>query len=99
LVFSVSFVFQPLALLLIRARDCITVSPHRHQEIRSMKRWFLRAILGLGFLAPLAAVAADGFVTGNVNLRAGPATDYPRIALLRAGTPVSIQGCVDGWTW
>ena len=64
-----------------------------------MKRWFLRAILGLGFLAPLAAVAADGFVTGNVNLRAGPATDYPRIALLRAGTPVSIQGCVDGWTW
>jgi uncharacterized protein YraI len=65
-----------------------------------MRRWFLWAIIGLGFLAPpVVAAAADGFVTGNVNLRAGPDTDYPRITLLRAGAPVSIQGCIDGWTW
>lgn len=58
---------------------------------------FLWACLAL--LVPAAAVAADGYVTGNVNLRAGPDTDYPSITMLSAGTPVSIQGCTDGWTW
>lgn len=64
-----------------------------------MKRflWLAAAILGLS--APAVAGAADGYVTGNVNLRTGPDTDYPVITMLRAGTPVSIQGCIDGWTW
>jgi len=57
------------------------------------------AALGLSLIAISAAFAADGYVTGNVNLRAGPDSSYPRVAMLNAGTPVAIEGCVDGWSW
>lgn len=63
-----------------------------------MKR-LLQWSLGLLFVATSSAFAADGYVTGNVNLRAGPDPEYPRIFTVPAGTAVSIQGCLDGWTW
>jgi uncharacterized protein YraI len=53
--------------------------------------------LSLAF--PVLAQAADGFVTGNVTLRAGPDLDYPLIDEIPAGTEVSVQGCTDGWEW
>ena len=53
----------------------------------------------LSFAAATAAFAADGYVTGDVNLRAGPDPSYPSVATLSAGTSVAIQGCVDGWSW
>lgn len=53
----------------------------------------------LALLAPLAAHAYDGYVTANVNLRAGPDVDYPAITMLPAGVSVSIRGCIDGWRW
>lgn len=43
---------------------------------------------------PQAAVTAR-----NTNLRAGPATDYPIIAVLPAGFPLSVQGCLPEYTW
>jgi uncharacterized protein YraI len=55
------------------------------------------AALSLGMPAP--GHAADGYVTGNVTLRAGPAPDYPLIALIPAGTEVDVQGCTEGWEW
>jgi len=64
-----------------------------------MKRFLWCVLFLSASFASATAAAADGYVTGNVNLRAGPASDYPRITTLRAGTPVSIQGCIDGWTW
>jgi uncharacterized protein YraI len=48
---------------------------------------------------PALAQAADGYVTGNVNLRAGPDPSYPLIDRIPAGTDVSVQGCTDGWEW
>ncbi len=52
-------------------------------------------LLGVG----TSAFAYDGFVTGNMNLRAGPDIDYPAVTLVPVGAPVSIQGCTDGWEW
>lgn len=55
--------------------------------------------MALVLTCPVVAAAADGYVTADVNLRAGPDPEYPRIVTLRVGTPVSIQGCVDGYSW
>ncbi|HEY0231120.1 MAG TPA: SH3 domain-containing protein [Dokdonella sp.] len=62
-----------------------------------MKRyaWLAWALL----LLPAFAQAYDGFVTANVNLRAGPDIGYPAVTMLPGGAPVAIQGCIDGWTW
>jgi uncharacterized protein YraI len=64
-----------------------------------MKRliWLLAAAVFLA--APAVASAADGYVTGNVNMRAGPDYGYPLIVTLPAGTPVAVQGCTTDWAW
>jgi uncharacterized protein YraI len=53
----------------------------------------------LFFLVPLAATAADGYTTVNLNLRAGPDLQYPAVTVVPVGTLVSIQGCLDQWSW
>ncbi|WP_282615030.1 SH3 domain-containing protein [Roseomonas gilardii] len=64
-----------------------------------------RMVLGLGLGLGLAlgvaapALAAPGYATGNVNLRAGPGPSYPRVAMIAAGAPVEIFGCLDGYNW
>ncbi len=57
------------------------------------------SVASLSLIFPALAQAADGYVTGNVNLRAGPAPDYPLIARIPAGTEVNVQGCTEGWEW
>ncbi len=63
-----------------------------------MKR-IIGFVAALALSAPLVASAAQGWVVDDISLQAGPDTTYPSIVELRAGTPVSIQGCIDGWTW
>jgi len=63
-----------------------------------MKR-ILCSIAGLLLFAPMLAQAAEGFVIADISLQAGPDPEYPSIVELSAGTPVSIQGCIDGWSW
>lgn len=60
-----------------------------------------RTVLLAGALLALPALASayDGFVTANVNMRAGPAVAYPAVTMIPSGSPVSIYGCLDGWTW
>ncbi|HEY8682575.1 MAG TPA: SH3 domain-containing protein [Rhodanobacter sp.] len=64
-----------------------------------MKRLAWSAVVTLLLAAPFAAQAADGYVTGNVNMRAGPDVQYPLIDQIPAGSEVSIQGCTSGWEW
>ncbi len=63
-----------------------------------MKKTIL-SLAALALCAPLWASAAEGFVVADISLQAGPDTQYPSIEQLYAGTNVSIQGCLQGWTW
>ena len=63
-----------------------------------MKR-ILYCILPFCMFAPLAAQAYEGYVVADISLQAGPDTEYPSITELYAGTPVDIQGCIDGYSW
>jgi uncharacterized protein YraI len=55
--------------------------------------------LGLAVVMPAAAVAANGYATTDVNERAGPGTDYPVVALIPGGAPLTIFGCLTEVAW
>ena len=58
------------------------------------------AALAAAVLAPAAADAATAArATGNVNLRAGPSTDYPRILVVENGARVTVFGCLSDRSW
>lgn len=52
------------------------------------------AVLAISMSGALAAQAAPGFVTANVNHRTGPDTDFPTMGVIPEGTPVNIRGCL-----
>ncbi|MGZ5205071.1 MAG: SH3 domain-containing protein [Caldimonas sp.] len=48
---------------------------------------------------PALAAAQEAHSIKWVNLRAGPARDYPLVASVGPGTPLAVQGCTDGFGW
>jgi len=64
-----------------------------------MRRYQWTFLLSLALAGPAAAQGANGVITSYVDLYAGPDIGYPPVAELPAGTPVAIQGCLEGWTW
>ena len=59
------------------------------------------AALAIGSLAPVMAAAQqpNGYPVTNVNLRAGPGTDYPVIVTVPARAPIAILGCLPDYGW
>jgi uncharacterized protein YraI len=57
------------------------------------------AVIGAWVIPATAEAASDGYTTADVNMRAGPSTEYPRILVLPYGSPVVVYGCVRGYTW
>ena len=51
------------------------------------------------FAVSVAASAQEAFTTRTVNVRAGPDTSYPAVAVLGPGAPVQVIGCLDDWSW
>lgn len=39
------------------------------------------------------------YASKNINLRAGPSTEYPIVVTLMAGSTVSVQGCLSDYVW
>lgn len=54
---------------------------------------------GLLLLSPAIASAAEGYSTANVNMRAGPSTSYPAVAVIPLGESVEIHGCLADVPW
>ena len=65
----------------------------------------LKSLLSIAVLAaatvaaPAVASAAPARVTANVNLRAGPGTQYYPILVLPAGARIELYGCLQGYSW
>ena len=55
--------------------------------------------LVMALFLPAVAGAQTAYTTRDVNIRAGPARDYPLVAWVPSGTPVTIVGCYEGWRW
>lgn len=49
--------------------------------------------------APAIAHAQAAYTAKNVHLRAGPARDYPVVAILPAGLQIAVEGCLSGYSW
>jgi len=66
----------------------------------SMMHMFRRIVFAL-FVAtlPLAAVAQQVFTLRDVDVFAGPSSEYPPVAELAPGTPVQLAGCLSDWSW
>lgn len=57
------------------------------------------AAIALSMTGALAAQAAPGFTTANVNHRTGPDTEFPSMGVIPEGTPVDIRGCLRDESW
>ena len=49
--------------------------------------------------APTIAYAQVAYTAKDVHLRAGPARDYPVVAILPAGVEIAVEGCLSGYSW
>jgi uncharacterized protein YraI len=60
----------------------------------------LRSLALAGLVAvPLGAAAQSAYTTTAVNMRAGPDPTYPLVTRLVPGTPVTVGGCLQSYTW
>jgi len=62
---------------------------------------FLRTVAGaLALALPLLAGAQQlAYVDRQMNLRAGPGSDYPMVALMHRGVQLTVHGCTPGYQW
>ena len=64
-----------------------------------MKRISILSGLAVSLLALPAMAQETVYTTVEVPLEAGPAPDYPVVGTFGAGTPLTLYGCLDGYTW
>jgi len=57
------------------------------------------ALLALATGRGADAQPYQAYVTYDAPLMSGPSPDYPAVADLSAGQPVTVYGCLDGYTW
>jgi uncharacterized protein YraI len=63
-----------------------------------LKLWPFLVSATFVLAAPATALAARGEATTNVNMRAGPGTEYPAVSLIPADARIDIHGCLKDAT-
>ncbi|CCD89486.1 conserved exported protein of unknown function, putative SH3 domain [Bradyrhizobium sp. ORS 285] len=53
----------------------------------------------LGPSGKAAAASFEGYAGVNLNVRSGPNVRFPTVGVLGAGSPLTIHGCLTGYTW
>ena len=72
---------------------------------RTTRKMLLNIATGIAVAATAAVVflpaayAAPGTVTGNVNVRSGPGTNYGVVDVVTRGTQVDVQQCQGSWCY
>ena len=56
------------------------------------------AVLATLVAVPLHA-QQSAYVSKEVNLRAGPSSDYPVVAILGGGVAITVEGCISDYRW
>ncbi|MFM0608968.1 SH3 domain-containing protein [Paraburkholderia sediminicola] len=67
-----------------------------------MKQHLVRCMyvaVGLLALPAVASAQSQAYTNSTVNVRAGPASDYPVVTQLPGGVPVSVMGCISNYEW
>jgi uncharacterized protein YraI len=57
------------------------------------------ALFAATLLPAAASAAAPGYVTTNLNVRAGPGTQFPAVAVFPAGSQLTVIGCTQNFGW
>lgn len=67
-----------------------------------MKQHLVRCLYAAAGVLALPAVAcaqSQAYTNTTVNVRAGPAPDYPIVTQLPGGVPLSVMGCLSNYQW
>lgn len=57
------------------------------------------ALFATALLAATSAEAANAIVTANLNVRAGPGTNYPVLGTIPNGAPIDVIQCASNYNW
>ena len=66
---------------------------------KQLLQWGCVGFAGLLALPGVTFAQQQAYTNSPVNLRAGPAGDYPIVTQLPGGVPVTVMGCISGYTW
>lgn len=75
---------------------------HGLESGERMKQRLVRclcAVAGVLALPAAACAQSQAYTNGTVNVRAGPASDYPIVTQLPGGVPVTVMGCISNYQW
>jgi len=57
------------------------------------------ALIAMTLMPATASASSSGYVTTNLNVRAGPGTQFPAVAVFPTGSRVIVIGCTRGFGW
>jgi uncharacterized protein YraI len=82
---------------IVRPGSCVKCEFLKEADMMRMR--FSRFFIAASLLFSATVCAQEAYTSREVSVRAGPARDYPLVATLAPGTPVSVAGCETDYQW